>query len=171
MSSSEQTKESSEQLPKVSKENFEPTSEEKEEEGKRLFERLTPNQREGIVAYMETQMTIRSGPLPSADELDGYEKVLPGAADRIIKMAENQARHRQNLENKAVDAGIGDSKRGQYFAFILALIAVVGGIVLIFFDKALTGFGLVVGSVASLVGVFIYGRKSEIKERTEKNKE
>jgi len=37
-----------------------------------------------------TQMATRytSGPIPDATQLEHYDKVLPGAADRILTMAE-----------------------------------------------------------------------------------
>ncbi len=35
----------------------------------------------------------RSGPLPAADEIAKYEIALPGAANRIIIMAETQQSH------------------------------------------------------------------------------
>lgn len=35
-----------------------------------------------------------SGPLPPSDDFARYEQVTPGAGDRILKMAEDQAKHR-----------------------------------------------------------------------------
>lgn len=43
---------------------------------------------------------IFSGPLPAPEILQGYENILTGSAERIIKMTENQAHHRQNCEKK-----------------------------------------------------------------------
>lgn len=40
------------------------------------------------------------GPLPHPNTLQGYEQACKGAANRIIKMAENQFQHRQNIEGK-----------------------------------------------------------------------
>jgi uncharacterized membrane protein len=36
-----------------------------------------------------SHMEMTSGPLPSANEFSKYEQVLPGAADRILRMAED----------------------------------------------------------------------------------
>ena len=36
-----------------------------------------------------------SGPIPPPNIIKGYEEILPGSADRIIAMAENQSKHRQ----------------------------------------------------------------------------
>lgn len=47
----------------------------------------------------QIHQVVRSAPLPSPDEFGQYEDVLPGAAERILAMAEQQARHRQRTEN------------------------------------------------------------------------
>jgi uncharacterized membrane protein len=55
------------------------------------------------IARVERRLEY-SGPLPHPEILDGYEKVLSGSADRILKMAEKQLDHRISNENKLVDA-------------------------------------------------------------------
>ncbi|NQS96894.1 MAG: DUF2335 domain-containing protein [candidate division Zixibacteria bacterium] len=45
------------------------------------------------------QFTIaRSAPLPPPQEFEGFERVLPGSAERILKMAEAQQSHRHHME-------------------------------------------------------------------------
>ena len=39
-----------------------------------------------------------SGPIPPPSIIEGYERGLPGSADRIITMAEKQSEHRQRKE-------------------------------------------------------------------------
>lgn len=86
------------------------------------------------------------GPIPPPALLREYDNILPGAAERIIAMAENEGRHRQALENKAVEANIEAQKEqlsinkqqvtsafrsdtiGQTFGFILSAGCVVGSI-------------------------------------------
>ena len=41
-----------------------------------------------------------TGPIPPPSMMEQYEKTLPGSADRILNMAENQSEHRQSLEKK-----------------------------------------------------------------------
>lgn len=48
----------------------------------------------------------RQGPLPTPEELFQYNNLLPGAADRIIAMAEREQAHRVNLEDMATRADI-----------------------------------------------------------------
>jgi uncharacterized membrane protein len=42
-----------------------------------------------------------SGPLPPPNLLAQYNEVLPDGANRIVTMAERQAKHRQRLETRA----------------------------------------------------------------------
>lgn len=56
--------------------------------------------------HVATQETIISGPLPPSSELERYEKILPGAAQRILELLENETRHRQALEKEAQNANI-----------------------------------------------------------------
>lgn len=109
-----------------------------------------------------------SGPIPHPSDFQQYERVLPGAADRILSMAEKQSEHRQVLEKSAILSDVENSKRGQWFGFIIAIACIIGGFVLIALDKDITGLSVIFASIASLVGVFIYGRKSDAKERKEK---
>lgn len=53
-----------------------------------------------------SQTKVHQGPLPSPEVLRDYDDLIPGAAARIIEMAEHQARHRQNLELVELQANI-----------------------------------------------------------------
>ena len=113
---------------------------------------------------------ITSGPLPSAHELVQYEQATSGAADRIIKMAENQSAHRQEIEKKVISANTRDSKLGVIFAFTLGMSTLVCGTIVI-----LSGYewpGTLIGSsgLIGLTSVFIYGTRSSRKERANKEK-
>jgi uncharacterized membrane protein len=45
---------------------------------------------------------MQQGPLPISKEFDGYEKVLPGSAARILAMAEKEQESRINIANQAI---------------------------------------------------------------------
>jgi len=77
---------------------------------------------DGSVIIEETIQ--HSGPLPMPQQLRQYDDIVPGAAERIIRMAEGQGAHRQRLE-------VQDQRlqgRGLTFAFIIAMSGVVGGL-------------------------------------------
>jgi uncharacterized membrane protein len=112
--------------------------------------------------------TMYSGPLPSPEEFGRYESVLPGAADRIIAMAEKQAEHRQNLESHVVRSNSRNSTLGVLFAFVLGIITIGGGVFLAYFGRELSGAILGSAGLIGLVSVFIYGTRSSRSERAAK---
>ena len=109
-----------------------------------------------------------SGPLPSPEVLKEFNAIVPGSAERIIKMAENQSIHRRELEQKVIDSDIKRSKWGQILGFVIAISGlIVSGFVAIY-GSAVAGSIIGVGTLASLVGVFMYGSKTRSEERGEK---
>ncbi len=79
-------------------------------------------------------------------------------------MAEQQSRHRQGIENKVIDSNVFVQKLGPFLGFIVAMTAVVGGIVMILNGKDGYGLAAIIGALASLTGVFIYGKQQQKKE-------
>lgn len=109
-----------------------------------------------------------SGPIPSATEFKKYEEILPGAADRILGMAERQATHRQKLETSAIESNIGNSRRGQFFAFVISMTALVAGFILILCDKNALGISIIIADLVTLAAVFTGNRISESRELSRK---
>jgi uncharacterized membrane protein len=109
-----------------------------------------------------------SGPLPPPEALEKYNQVLPGAADRIISMAEQQAKHRQGLERAVIDSNIFVQKVGPFLGFVVAMTAIGGGVYLIMQNKEVSGLAAILGALVSLAGVFVYGKSKQRKELNEK---
>ena len=63
------------------------------------------------------------GPLPHPDHYAHYERTLPGAANRILQIAERQSAHRLDQEKEELRANITARSRGQWFGFVIALAA------------------------------------------------
>jgi Predicted membrane protein (DUF2335) len=59
-----------------------------------------------------------SGPLPPPSELEKIDQIIPGGADRLLRMAEKEQAHR-----------IEDARRGQYLGWSLAAGAVIAAAV------------------------------------------
>jgi hypothetical protein len=57
---------------------------------------------------------------------------------------------------------------GQILAFTLALVGLVGGLWLAYEGKSLAGLTTFITTLVSLLGLFIFGRKSQEKERAER---
>lgn len=114
------------------------------------------------------QISRHQGPLPSPDVLEHYDNILPGAAERIVSMAEDQAKHRQNLEYITVKAGSRDSLLGLIFGFIIGMSTIVGGVYCIMKGQPTEGTILSGAGLAALVGVFVYGSSQRKAEREAK---
>jgi len=106
------------------------------------------------------KMTIHSGPLPPAESFEHYEKILPGAADRILTMAESQSGHRQKIELRVVSLEGLRSILGIIFAFLVVVISMGSGIYLTIEGKTLVGILIPGAALASIVATFIYEKKT-----------
>jgi len=104
-------------------------------------------------------------PIPPANEMEKYEKILSGAADRILTMAEKQASHRQSLEKEVIDGNTSIQSWGLILGFIVIMTSIIGGLFLVYLDKEVYGMTSIIAALTSLVGVFIYGRSRQEKER------
>lgn len=132
-------------------------------------EDLPPEKREQILSIFQAHY---SGPLPLPSHLAQYDKVVPGAADRIIALAERQSAHRQSIENRIVDADIADRqeernerKRGQFLGFSIGTIAIIAGAIVAGKGYQIAGTFIGGGGVVGLVTVFVLGRKLPSEER------
>jgi uncharacterized membrane protein len=113
---------------------------------------------EEVVEEVVVRIASRfSGPLPSPDVLQGYERALPGAADRIIKMAERQNVHRIAMERRMVGSDATVRARGQLFGLIIVLAAIGAGTDLILHDKAAGGLVTIIVAIGGIVSAFVLG--------------
>lgn len=127
-----------------------------------------PHQQKIMMQRMESTSFV--GPLPPPNVLRGYNEIIPGAAERILAMAERQQSHRLRLESEVVEGNCESQKRGLNFGFVLAMTVILGGLFLIYKGKDITGIIAVVAALGSLVGLFIYGKQKQSKELQSKNK-
>ena len=122
-----------------------------------------------IVASQQTTVEFR-GPLPPPEILQAYNKALPNGAERIVAMAERQSAHRQEIEKTVVKGNVTVQKIGVFSSLLITLTAISLGSALIYNDKDTSGLAVIISSLACLVGAFIYGRRSQERERAEKAK-
>jgi uncharacterized membrane protein len=111
-----------------------------------------------------------TGPIPPPGMLIKYNEAFPGAAERILAMAERQSSHREELETTVVTSGAKNQTRGSWFAFIIAMTAILSGVYLIRLGKDTEGLSAIIASLVALAGVFVYGKKKESKELKEKSR-
>jgi uncharacterized membrane protein len=129
-------------------------------------DRQLAHQRQQITA--QRRLEIFQGPLPSPDVLIRYNDAVPNGAERILVMAEGQATHRQGLERAVVNGNIRAQARAQRYGLVIILAVVAVGAWLMSQGKDGYGFGTILAGLASLVGVFMWGRYRQERERREK---
>ena len=111
-----------------------------------------------------------SSPIAHPRIIAGYERYLPGSADRILTMAEQQQSHRMKLEGRGQAAAIQRDKRGMYLGFILSLALMLISLAVILSGFDIAGLGMIAVSTVSLAGVFLYSRhstRSELRDKRE----
>lgn len=113
-------------------------------------------------AQIQAMVSTHSGPLPAVQDFSGYESVLPGSADRIIKMAETalDTRRQSAMADAEVQKAVARSidnrgvlERRQQFTFALVtLLALVGTFFLAWNGKTVPSiFALIVSAAGGVV--------------------
>lgn len=136
------------------------------------LEKLNKKQLVSVVSQVVSRSQF-SGPIPPPNIMKGYEDILPGSADRILKMAENQSEHRRTIESKCVNTEARDSLLGVVFAFLLSLIVVITGLLMVLLSDnnipQISGSLISASGVAVIVKNFIFGTRNSWK--SDKNME
>ena len=104
------------------------------------------------MAATHHERRLWSGPLPAPADLQQYEVLIPGGAERILIMAESEQRHRHGLEDTVI---LSDTRRatfGLFLGFFLAFGAIAGALYLIIIGKSPEGFFVFVTEVATTLG-------------------
>lgn len=109
-----------------------------------------------------------AGPLPPPSILSGYDDIVPGAAERIIKSYENEVAHRNEMERSLVAAEIDIQKaipreirRGQYFAFTVCVGFLASGTFLIYTGHEWPGTIFGGSGLVGIVSAFLAARKNQ----------
>ena len=113
-----------------------------------------------IVSSERREMLVSwEGPLPPPQTLEGYERVIPGAANGILELVERQSEHRMQMEKALIS---GDSRRsylGLIAGFLLSGVVIGGGIYLVATDHDWAGASMIGVSLVGLASVFVYGSR------------
>ncbi|MDI6572750.1 DUF2335 domain-containing protein [Leuconostoc lactis] len=108
------------------------------------------------------------GPLPPSQELDRYNKIDNTFANRIVTMAENQAKHRQEMEQinannqtKIIKREARDSLLGLIFGLIIVSVALYLAFLMIEAHQYTGGIFTIFTVIGTIVAAFIIGNKSK----------
>jgi len=108
------------------------------------------------------------GPIPPPEMLWGYEKIVPGAAKRILTQFERQSEHRREIERKMV-SNIARREMGSILVAALLIVAVTFlGYHMVSQGQSLYALGTVAASVSGVLIAFFTGKKANLREKEEK---
>ena len=113
----------------------------------------------------QTATATFSSPLPHPATLEHYNRIIPGAAERILVMAEEQAKHRRDMESRVITSDIVNAKLGRTLGFIVGCIAIAGGVLLSLQGQPIVGTVFGGLYLVGMVSVFVYGSQQRRKER------
>ena len=99
-----------------------------------------------------------SGPMPSSAELAGYEKILPGSAERILAIWEKEVAHRHENEDTVIREAFRLSSKGQNCGLITILICAGLILISIFLKQPLVSIPSAIIALAGMATVF-FGKK------------
>lgn len=125
--------------------------------------------REGDAVVAHASSVEFSGPLPHPDILEHYDRIVPGLADRIVSMAEKQSDHRRKLEGIVISSDTRRANLGLWFALIVVIASLVSGTYLIKLGMSAEGLVIPGGVLATIVGAFVYQRKTQTKSSSSSN--
>ncbi len=99
-----------------------------------------------------------SGPLPSPNVLEGYDRVMPGLAREIVDQWKSETAHRRatiddlrDLDRETVRAYYAGEKRGQIFGLVLAVGVIALCALAIVLDSPAIGVAAALGAAATII--------------------
>jgi len=99
------------------------------------------------------------GPLPAPRDLAMYNNVVPGAGDRILKMAESDLAFRQEQHKQDSATHSREIRRGQYLAWSLGVLGLLCATYLGLEGSGILAVGLAVAGVSSIMSQVLARRR------------
>jgi uncharacterized membrane protein len=114
------------------------------------------------------QVTQYSGPLPPSEELERYNQVVPGLADRLVATFEKQASHRMELEKMVIGHQLREGARGQLIGASLSVVFLAGCLWITHDGYPWVGLPLGGTTIIALATIFVLGKKAQRQDLAKK---
>lgn len=127
-----------------------------------------------VVRVLEAKAEYWVGPTPPPQAMADFDRIHPGFADRIMSMTERQQEHRHHCEKLVLTSDSRTERIGQVFAFLTVVVFAAAGVWVASLGHPWPGAVLGGGGLASIVTVFIRGKKrqdGQIQEKRGDDKE
>ncbi|QWR76163.1 DUF2335 domain-containing protein [Candidatus Magnetomonas plexicatena] len=126
-----------------------------------------PNKMPSLPAdIFSTQISVHTGPLPNPVTLQEYEKVMPGLAERIVLLVENEQKHKHKIDDDVmslnkdvINIESKERRLGQIFGIIIGLAGLIASVICASFQAQTTASIIGGTTVVGLVTVFVIGKK------------
>ena len=112
---------------------------------------------------MSRSLESFEGPLPPPAVLEGYERVLPGSAERILRMAEQQAEHRRVVLTTLVEADTSRARWGLWLGAAVAVAFILATTAMVLAGQTVAGTIVATADLLGIVGVFVYGARRRVR--------
>lgn len=112
-----------------------------------------------------------AGPIPPSTELRRYEEILPGAADRILTMAEEERRDRNKNARHEVWLLYISRMFAQLMFTILSLGVISSGVYLVINGHSISGLVSIVTGLGVIGGSFFWSRQKSDDDSKDKEGE
>ena len=129
----------------------------------------SPGGRQSLLKLVTQVVSVserHSGPLPPPHQLQEYENILPGSAERIFRIAEREQAHRHEMQHtemglrsEAVDHVKSREKHGQFIGAILSLGVLALSTYLASEKQYWLSVALTTANLVAIAGVFALGRR------------
>lgn len=134
---------------------------------------LTPHaseQTQPQAQLMQRLLRSHQGPLPSPEAFASYEQTVPGAGDRILRLAEEEATHRRSqeivegehgrqLEPFDVRQAAKRQEWGLIFGGIMGTVITGAAIVIALLGNTIAAATIITTTVVSVTGIYVLGSR------------
>lgn len=86
------------------------------------------------------QASSFKGPLPPPALYREYENILPGIAERLLKMTEDEQKNRHQIQDKLVSSSIKYGNRGQWMGFTIGMTALCATALCAYYGQTIPAF-------------------------------
>jgi uncharacterized membrane protein len=139
----------------------------------REYGEIASEERESeIWAHYSHHVGAMAGPPSSTCRTRKFDQLIPGGADRLLRMAEQEQSHRLSCEREGLSAAIRSHSRGQYLGAVIAVVAIVAAAANSLFGGAPAVSIVLVGvPVLGVVQALIHGKRHEKKGEQSKRRD
>ena len=115
---------------------------------------------------------VHQGPIPSAEEMRRYSQVFPDLPQRIVKMAEEEQKHRFSVDESLKNQRESELKANTRLAYLgisasvlCVLIIMTASVLCAYFQHPITAGIIGSGGVVMIVSVLVCGSRVKTQQK------